>query len=56
MIKVTRQGFREYLENRDKPWKHHDLAAKMMEIIAEDEWNDTYGREWGLKKELCKRE
>ena len=42
---MTRQGFHDYLENRDKPWKHEDLAAKMMEIIAEDEWNDTYGRE-----------
>ena len=45
VLEVTRQGFREYLENRDKPWKHEGLAAKMMEIIAEDEWNDTYGRE-----------
>ena len=45
VLEVTRQGFRDYLENRDKPWKHEALAAKMMEIIAEDEWNDTYGRE-----------
>ena len=45
VLEVTRQGFREYLENRDKPWKHEGLAAKMMEIIAEDECNDTYGRE-----------
>lgn len=45
VLEVTRQGFHDYLENRDKPWKHEDLAAKMMEIIAEDEWNDTYGRE-----------
>ena len=45
VLEVTRQGFHEYLENRDKPWKHENLAAKMMEIIAEDEWNDTYGRE-----------
>ena len=45
VLKVTRQGFREYLENNDKPWRHEALADKMMEIIAEDEWNDTYGRE-----------
>jgi len=43
--KVTRQGFHEYLINRDKPWKHENLAAMMMDIITEDEWNDTYGRE-----------
>ena len=45
VLEVTRQGFHDYLENRDKPWKHEALAAMMMEIIAEDEWNDTYGRE-----------
>ena len=45
VLEVTRQGFHDYLENRDKPWKHEALAAKMMEIIAEDEWNDTCGRE-----------
>lgn len=45
VVEVTRQGFRDYLENRAKPWNHEALAAKMMKIIAEDEWNDTYGRE-----------
>ena len=34
VLEVTRQAFRDYLENRDKPWKHEALAAKMMEIIA----------------------
>ena len=43
-LDVTRQGFYNYLENRDKPWKYESLAAEMMEIIAEDECNDTYGK------------
>ena len=29
-LKVTRQGFHEYLKNRNKPWKHEELAAKMI--------------------------
>jgi putative transposase len=44
VLKVSRQGFYYYLENIDKPWKYKALAAKMNEIIAEDECNDTYGR------------
>lgn len=44
MLEVTRQGFYEYLKNRDKPWKYEALAAEMMEIISEDECNDTYGK------------
>lgn len=43
-LDVTRQGFYTYLKNRDKPWKYATLAAEMMEIIQEDECNDTYGR------------
>lgn len=45
VLEVTRQGFHEYLKNRNKPWKHEELAAKMMEIPSEDKCNDTYGRE-----------
>lgn len=44
VLDVTRQGFYDYLENRDKPWKYDDLAAEMIEITYEDECNDTYGR------------
>lgn len=44
VLKVSRQGFYYYLENLDKPWKYEALAAKMYEIIDEDECNDTYGR------------
>lgn len=43
-LDVTRQGFYEYLKNRDKPWKYETLAAEMMKIVAEDECNDTYGK------------
>ena len=52
--KVTRQRFHEYLKNRNKPWKHEELAAKMMEILHEDECNDTYGRERMHKALLLK--
>lgn len=45
VLGVTRQGLHEYLKNRDKPWKYEELAAEMMEIIYEDECNDTYGRD-----------
>lgn len=44
MLHVTRQGFYKYLVNKDRPWKYQGLADAMMEINAEDECNDTYGR------------
>lgn len=44
VLEVTRQGFYDYLKNRDKPWKYEALAAEMMEIVNEDECNDTYGK------------
>lgn len=44
-MEVSRQAFYDHLENRDKPWKHKRLAGLMKELIAEDECNDTYGRE-----------
>ena len=44
VLEVTRQGFYDYLKNRDKPWKYEALAAEMIEIVDEDECNDTYGR------------
>ena len=43
-LDVTRQGFYDYLKNRDKPWKYETLAAEMMKIVTEDECNDTYGK------------
>lgn len=44
VLDVTRQGFYEYIKNRDRPWKYEALAAEIMEIVCEDECNDTYGR------------
>ena len=44
VLKVSRQGFYYYIESLVKPWKYEALAAKMYEIINEDECNDTYGR------------
>lgn len=43
VLEVSRQGFYQYLVNRDRPWKYQALADEMMEILAEDECNDTYG-------------
>jgi transposase InsO family protein len=41
---VTRQSFHNYLTYKDKPWKYQSLADAMLDICAEDECNDTYGR------------
>ena len=38
-LDVTRQGYYNYLENRNKPWKYETLAAEMMKIVKEDECN-----------------
>ena len=43
-LHVSRQGFYQYLANKDRPWKYQPLADAMMEIVEEDECNDTYGR------------
>ena len=44
ILHVSRQGFYSYLVNKDRPWKYQPLADAMMEILMEDECNDTYGR------------
>jgi|GEM_PF-1728795 len=44
LLHVTRQGFYQYLVSKDRPWKYQKLADAMMQIHAEDECNDTYGR------------
>lgn len=41
---VSRQGFYKHLEASKRPWKYQGLANTMLEIRAEDECNDTYGR------------
>lgn len=55
-LEVSRQGFYEYLKNKDKPWKYEELAAKMTEIREEDECNDTYGRVRMREALLLKKE
>ena len=44
VLDVTRQGFYHYLKTKDLPWKYQALADAMIDICAEDECNDTYGR------------
>lgn len=44
VLHVSRQGFYQYLANIDRPWKYQPLADVMMEIVEEEECNDTYGR------------
>ena len=44
MLGISREGFRKYLINRNKPWKYKALAEEMRAINSEDECNDTYGR------------
>ena len=44
LLHVSRQGFYKYLKAQTRPWKYQDLADAMLEILAEDECNDTYGR------------
>jgi len=40
---VSRQSFYDYLNNKDKPWKYELLAAMMLDIFDEDEYNTAYG-------------
>ena len=42
-MKVSRQGFYNYLDNLSKPYKYESLVALIRKIIAQDECNDTYG-------------
>ena len=35
-LKVSREGFRKYLQNNDRPWKYKALAEEMMKIKSED--------------------
>lgn len=44
LLHVSRQGFYKYLKIQTHPWKYQDVADAMLEILAEDECNDTYGR------------
>ncbi len=35
VLDVSRQGFYDYLANKDRPWKYQGLADAMREILAE---------------------
>lgn len=37
ILHVSRQGFYQYLVNKDHPWKYQPLADAMMEILMADE-------------------
>lgn len=43
VLNVSRQAFYNYLKRKDQPDKYADLISAMLEIIDEDECNDTYG-------------
>ena len=42
---VTPQGYRKWLKNLNRPYKHAVLLALILGILAEDEENDNYGIE-----------
>ena len=44
MLNVTREGFRQFLIDRKRPWKYAHIIELIKEILAEDEYNDMYGR------------
>ena len=44
VLKVSRQGFYQYLSRGERPWKYQGLANVMRAIRDEDICNDTYGR------------
>lgn len=43
-MKVSRQGYYQYLEGKQRPEKHAELLAEIQAILDEDEENDSYGR------------
>ena len=43
-LHVSRQGFYQYLANKDRPWKYQPLADAMKEILTEDEFNVILSR------------
>ena len=44
-MEVTRAGFYDYLDRKNKLWKYQPLADEMIKIHKEDKCNDCYGRE-----------
>ena len=56
MLNVSRQAFYDYLERKEKPWKYEVLAAEMIKIHNEEEYNDTYGSVRMYQALLLKKE
>ena len=44
VLDVSRQGFYNYLQSKNKPYKYTALVDAIKAIVKEDEYNDTYGR------------
>ena len=44
MMGVSRSGYYKYLKNKDKPNKDEAILAAILEILAEDEENENYGK------------
>ena len=44
-LSISRQGFYKFLNKPERPWKHAAIAQEIRDIIAEDEWNDSYGKQ-----------
>ena len=42
-LAVTRQGYYKWRSSRGRPYKYADLLAKILAIIAENEFNKLYG-------------
>jgi len=49
---VTPQGYVKYLDSLTKPYKYAALLASIEKILAEDEFNKTYGKQRMYEK-LC---
>ncbi len=43
-LQISRQGFYKFMNKPERPWKHTAIAQEIQDIIAEDEWNDNYGK------------
>ena len=43
LLKVTRQGYYKWLLSLERPYKYAELLAAIMDILAEDEENVSYG-------------
>jgi len=44
MLGVSRSGYYKYLKNKGKPDKNAEILAVILEILEEDEENETYGK------------